>query len=75
MRRIFRSASDRTIFGTFSDRFQNIDFRENGLKSGLNVSDRFKTKHNSAINIYPLQFQKDAHTGSSSSTFGELTIL
>ena len=29
-----------------------IDFRENGLKNGMNVSDRFKTERKSAINIY-----------------------
>ena len=41
------------IFRPFSDRFQSIDFRENGLKNGLNVSDRFKTERKSAFNIYP----------------------
>ena len=41
-----------TGFRPDSDRFQRIDFRENGLKNGLNVSDRFKTERKSAINIY-----------------------
>ena len=42
----------------FSDRFQMIDFRKNGLKNGLNVSDRFKTERKSSMNIYPFMTNK-----------------
>ena len=40
------------FFRPFSDHFQRINFRENCLKNGLNVSDRFQTKRLSVINIY-----------------------
>ena len=45
-----------TIFRPFPDRFQSNDFRENGLKNGLNVSDRFKTEvkvHSTFIPLIP----------------------